>query len=159
MTSRLPWPPPPTSHTVTLGRPLPPVERDVFYGRPLSYFTTRRFGRIREHEIRIFDGEGDADLWVKQLKKYVVLWVKSCFWLTIFLRNGVLDNFSWGTFSQRYIKMKNNCENHTSMRFRNRSKITFKVALSCWFPFQNTVPCCRVKTVPKHQPSRRRGLR
>jgi len=54
--------------------------------------------------------------------------------------------------------MKNNGEDRTFMRSRNRSKINFKVALSSWFSFQNTAPCCEVKTVPKHQPSRRRGL-
>jgi len=74
-------------------------------------------------------------------------------------RNGILDNFSWITFSQRSIKMKNNGENRTFMRSRIRSKINFKVALSCWLSFQNTAPCCDVKTVPKHQPSGRRGLR
>jgi len=36
------------------------------------------------------------------------------------------------------------------MRSRNHSKINIKVALSCRFPFQNTAPCCDVKTVPKH---------
>jgi len=62
----------------------------------------------------------------------------------------VLDNFSWTTFPQRPIKMKNNGENHTSMRSCNRSKINFKGALSCRFPFQNTAPCCDVRTVTKH---------
>ena len=37
-----------------------------------------------------------------------------------------------------------------SMRSRNRSKINSKVALSCWFPFLNTVPSYNVETVPKH---------
>ena len=46
--------------------------------------------------------------------------------------------------------MKNNGENRTSMLSRNRSKNNFKGALSCRFPFQNTVPCCDFKTVPKH---------
>jgi len=46
--------------------------------------------------------------------------------------------------------MKNNGENRTSMRYRNRSKITFKGALACRFPFQNAAPCCDVETVPKH---------
>ena len=49
--------------------------------------------------------------------------------------------------------MKNNGENRSSMRSRNRSEINFKVALSCWFPLQNIQPCCDVKTVPHHQPA------
>ena len=70
------------------------------------------------------------------------------------------DNTFWtaSTFSKRSIKMKNNGENRTSMRSRNRSNINIKVALSCWFSFQNTAPCCDVKTVAKHQPSRSCGL-
>jgi len=37
--------------------------------------------------------------------------------------------------------MKNNGENRTSIRSRNRSINNFKGALSCRFPFQNTAPC------------------
>jgi len=71
------------------------------------------------------------------------------YFFQVFQINGVLDNFSLSTFSQRPIKMENNGEN----RFHAISqslKINFKGALSCRFPFQNTAPCCDVKTVPKH---------
>jgi len=59
--------------------------------------------------------------------------------------DGVLDNVSWSTFSRRPIKMINHGENRTSIRSRNRTKINFKGALSCRFPFQNTLLCCDVK--------------
>ena len=46
--------------------------------------------------------------------------------------------------------MKNNGKNRTSMQSRNQSKINFKVAVYCWFQFQNTAPCCDAKNVAKH---------